>query len=503
MEERISKQNTNGASNTNHSISETRTKKKKKGKTNGGNTANNKKGWRMKKSDLDDLVRGIGLEPVAVQKSTPSEKETKAATALKNTIPNSLDEKKQQQQQSNGKKNDITVDPFATILQQSQQQQQSTTPSIISLQTQLNYAQNGHTVLRSFLPPTLIRQLRSELVPYASSRELSAWRQKVEVQLSDSCSDEYYRTHAREIAEGLESVEDCADVLEGLGVVDGGGGGLPFLQHFNAWRAHHLNDDADADDADADDTNATTGATDTTANILLPTVTTLCLSPHLATAASLLLRTPTVRLYQDSLFHKRASKDGWTPWHSDARMAPFDTSKMITFWIPLQKVPCVEEGGTGLVFANGSHCDFALPYWNGGGEGGDGGGGEYDRLERRYGTGEHHMPLAVGDVTVHNGWTLHCADAAPPECAEDRYAFSITYVDGRAEVREDVLPGAKNGSTTTATTTATATGGLPKGDREDVWSFRSWVEEVEPRTEFRHPLVPIVWPPKERDVENK
>jgi len=52
----------------------------------------------------------------------------------------------------------------------------------------------------------------------------------------------------------------------------------------------------------------------------------------------------------------------------------------------------------------------------------------------------HHMPLEVGDVTLHNGWTLHCADAAEDYLAgEDRYALSITFVVGRAEVQEDVL----------------------------------------------------------------
>ena len=140
-------------------------------------------------------------------------------------------------------------------------------------------------------------------------------------------------------------------------------------------------------------------------------------------------------------------------------MAPFDTSKMITFWIPLQKVPEPEFGGTGLLFVDGSPCDFALPYWNGIEA------MEYDRLENRYCRDDdhdgvsHHMPLEVGDVTLHNGWTLHCADAADM-MKEDRYAFAITYVDGRAEVREDVL------------VVDRTDGSLVKGDREDVWSFR-------------------------------
>ncbi len=73
-------------------------------------------------------------------------------------------------------------------------------------------------------------------------------------------------------------------------------------------------------------------------------------------------------------------------------------------------------------------------------------------MERRYGGGgndednnedndndgagmTHHMPLEVGSVMVHNGWTLHCADAAA--AGDNRYALLITYVDGRVELRED------------------------------------------------------------------
>jgi len=338
-------------------------------------------------------------------------------------------------------------------------------PPEISLQTQLDYSRRGHAVLRSFLPETLVRRLRSELVPYAVSHALSGWRQKVEVQLADG-PDEHRRKNAPSIADGLESIEECEAFLESLGI-DPSSGDLPFLQHFNAWRA-----------PDA-------------ANIV-PTVRGLCLSPYLARAASILLDAPTVRLYQDSLFHKRAG-DGWTPWHSDARMAPFDTSRMISFWIPLQRIPSPEDGGTGLLFVDGSHSDMALPYWNGAD------GDEHGRLEDRYGGDDgvgHHMPLELGSVTVHNGWTLHCADAPDDdEDCEDRYALSITYVDGRAELREGVLSSPPRTDEARADDATTA-----KDDREDVWSFRSWVIEVEPRTQFRHPMAPIVWPPNERDV---
>mmetsp|Transcript_17875 Transcript_17875/g.43001 ORF Transcript_17875/g.43001 Transcript_17875/m.43001 type:complete len:296 (-) Transcript_17875:346-1233(-) len=283
----------------------------------------------MTSSSLRCWKLGIGLKPVAPPSSTKKKRNVAIAPNNDTIDPQLL-------------QNDEHEHPSISDTSSMIQQQTST----ISLQTQLDYHRNGHAALRSFLSPTLVRRLRSELVPYASSHALSAWRQKVEVQLADS-PDEHYRRNAREIANELRSVEDCMDLLESLGM-DPTAGDLPFLQHFNTWRSPSAR------------------------NNDLPAVRTLCLSPHLAKTASVLLDAPTVRLYQDSLFHKRAG-DGWTPWHSDARMAPFDTSRMITFWIPLRRVPSPEEGGTGLLFADGSHSDFALPYWNGAE------GDEYDR----------------------------------------------------------------------------------------------------------------------------
>jgi len=373
------------------------------------NTDGKKK--RLKKHQIDDLVRGIGLTPVAKKTKSNNHHQQKKTTSIEYDLqsPN------------------------------------------ISLKTQLDYSRNGHADLRSFLPKELIIQLREELISYTTTHSLLAWRQKVEVQLADS-SDEYYRDNAFSIVNNLKSIEECQGMLESLGIDTSND--LPFLQHFNTWRAS---------------TNSTSS------------VRKLCLSHYMAQTASILLNTPTVRLYQDSLFHKRVG-DGPTPWHSDARMSPFDTSAMITFWIPLQKVSIPEEGGTGLLFVDSSHNDFALPYWNGVD------GNEYDRLENRYGDNDggvnHHMPFDVGDVTVHNGWTLHSADACDfIEEGQDRYAFSVTYVDGRAEVREDIL------------------GDDVKGDREDFWSFRDWVKDVFPRQQFSHPSVPIVWPIDKRDVK--
>ena len=97
------------------------------------------------------------------------------------------------------------------------------------------------------------------------------------------------------------------------------------------------------------------------------------------------------------------------------------------------------------------------------------------RLEGRYDQVSHHTLLEVGDVTVHNGWTLHCADVvansnAAEDDKEDRYAFSVAYVDARVELREDVLPSSKtNGNARHA---AMQTGGSPsRGDNKGMWSF--------------------------------
>jgi hypothetical protein len=86
-------------------------------------------------------------------------------------------------------------------------EQSSSSPNI-SLRTQLDHWRDGHTVLRSFLPPKLIQQLRSEIVPYATSNALSAWHQKVEVQLNNSAYT-YQRDNAISIANNLRTIYEC------------------------------------------------------------------------------------------------------------------------------------------------------------------------------------------------------------------------------------------------------------------------------------------------------
>jgi ectoine hydroxylase-related dioxygenase (phytanoyl-CoA dioxygenase family) len=385
----------------------------------------------------------------------------------------------------------------------------TTSTTTISLQTQLDYAREGHASLRNLIPPDVIDEVYQDLKAYST--------------------DKNYRPKG----------EDSA----------------PFLQFYNTWRD-------------------------------LPSVQRLATSPLLCRAACTMLNLPIsessssssssspqlkLRFYQDSVFIKRKNKDGITPWHIDGRMMPFDTSNVITFWIPLHSIPSIDEGGTGLLFINKSHSDFSLPYWNGRGnsannyddddgvdqedDAGDGYYNAYEHLTTRYGIENvaddrivdnnpgvigHHMPLNVGDCTIHNGWTMHCANGnkknmvsknkkkktkeqkqkhggksaaatsitASSAIFKTRYAIAISYVDSHAEVRGDV-PGVgknvnanhrKDNNTASDRDRSSSTRSLPfLGDAEDRASYAEWIGDVLPRTRFTHELIPDVWPvPSER-----
>ncbi|CAB9504531.1 Phytanoyl-CoA dioxygenase (PhyH) [Seminavis robusta] len=306
----------------------------------------------------------------------------------------------------------------------------SATP-LPSLKAQLEYARNGHTVLRQFIRPnknhnpSRLDDIRQELSELGKQHELHAWRQKVQVASNNSNIQ-------------CQTIDECRQALDRLGVPSQ----LPFLQYFNTWRT-------------------------------LPCV--YELAEELAETAAILLDVPSVRLYQDSCFWKR-SQDGPTPWHVDARMAPFDTSAILTIWIPLHDV-----SDSGLHFVSKSHADFALPFWNPFTTTNNKKENPWNDLETRYQHYkiQHYMPLKQGDVTVHSGWTLHCADGG----GEDRLALAISYVDAKAHVRPHVLK--------------------DHGDDEDQWSYKDWVQDVPAGTEFEHPLVPIVWPPRQQQQQQQ
>ena len=43
-------------------------------------------------------------------------------------------------------------------------------------------------------------------------------------------------------------------------------------------------------------------------------------------------------------------------------MTPFDTNSAVTAWIPMRAIQG-DESDSGLLFAAGSHRDFALSFW--------------------------------------------------------------------------------------------------------------------------------------------
>ena len=340
----------------------------------------------------------------------------------------------------------LTPAPNKLKIKQEKKKQISTTTQrrVPSLAAQLDYARNGHTVLREYITPSKITPIREELLAFGTKHQLQAWQQKVAVAAGLEASN---RCH---------TLDDCKRELDQIGIASDQ---LPFLQYFNTWRN-------------------------------LPCVHDMVL--ELAETAAILLDVSSVRLYQDSFFWKRCG-DGPTPWHTDARMAPFDTSSLVTLWIPLHDIS--SRYGSALHFVSKSHQDFALPFWypfssssqRHSSSVDDNRNKEvnpWDNLDARYRHNDivHYMPLNMGDLTVHSGWTLHCADENQPDRGEkskrgeDRLALAISYVDARAPVRQNVLLDGDH------------------GDDEDQWSYSDWVQEVPAGQEFEHHLVPIVWP---------
>lgn len=367
------------------------------------------------KEYLQSLVESVGLNPVNNLPVVPGEHE-KSNSKSRKVAKKAPDDKKRSKPQPSYRANQSGRGGLSVGCDVRR----------VTGDVQLEYARNGSSVLRAFIDPDLLRTIRDDLNAYSEKKELEAWRQKVEVGSNDP-----------KLANACETIRDCKQQLNKLNI---GIDNLPFLQYFNTWRE-------------------------------VASVKDLCYA--LGQTASVLLDVPEVRLYQDALFSKRPA-DGPTPWHTDARMAPFDTTNILTFWIPLQDVP---QDGTALIFVPKSHNDFALPFWN------EFDGPEYSRLERRYKDKTiHYMPMNVGDVTVHSGWTLHCADGN--DSNESRNALAISIVDARAEIRETALDFSPSNG-----------GGY--GDNEDQWSYREWVSQVPVRKPFgMHPLVPIIWPVK-------
>lgn len=306
-------------------------------------------------------------------------------------------------------------------------------PRVMKAADLLSFERQGYWLDRGLLDKAQVQALAPALDRVYDQQAHAVLRQKVRVVLGDDAlsqaeaSGSSLRAQTKEFRRRLEAAPD---------------GAIPFLQLFNAWRHS-------------------------------PDVLQLLSSPRLAsTAAQLLGLDPgrpgagpgqRVRLLQDSLFVKRVG-DGETHWHADLAMAPLDTNAMVTCWIPLQPVPAEASGGSGLVFAGGSHRDVALPFWHGDPrEAGD-------VSQRGYVEGSCGA-MRLGDASWHHGWTLHCAP--PNGLPTPRRALAASFfLDGTITLRHSSR----------------------KPDDEDLESHAEWMRAVSPGKPARHALLPVVWP---------
>lgn len=448
--------------------------------------------------EMNELVSKMGLTPVTKKKNNKNKSDTfpKAETTTttmttvakkKKAKHSDISSKQQQQQQKSLSIDETTGNTLNDILATSYKR------NGIDISSQLQYSRNGHVVLRNLINVQYLFNVKKDVLKVIKEYELKAWKQKVQV-----------ASNSKQVADSCQTIKECQRELQKLGIVEQ----IPFLQYFNSWY--------------------------TTSSIK-------ALAYELGEIASVLLDVPTIRLYQDSIFWKRCN-DGPTPWHVDAKMAPFDTSNILTFWIPLNDIPI---DGTGLLFCSKSHSDYALPYWNPPTQNSSSSNHddddhnnddtfhrltEWDRLEERYSDNGkdknnknivHYMPMNIGDVTVHSGWTLHCSDGNNNNENDenndnrqrrnknksegnkyhhnnndpiirtdgDRIALAISFVDANAEIREDAVAVSSSSSSDHPSSSSIM------GDNEDSWSYQEWVHDIQPRTKFlHHPLVPIVWP---------
>lgn len=149
-----------------------------------------------------------------------------------------------------------------------------------------------------------------------------------------------------------------------------------------------------------------------------PAVQALVFARRFAKVAADLMGVDGVRLYHDQALFKEPG-GGFTPWHQDQFYWPLETRHTITLWLPLVDVR--PEMGP-MTFASGSHLlgnlgDFPI---------GDDSQREFDRLiQARRLPRRSDGAFAVGDVSFHAGWALHCA---PPNATETmREVMTVIY----------------------------------------------------------------------------
>jgi len=334
-----------------------------------------------------------------------------------------------------------------------------------TIEEQLAFERKGHACVRGVLTHEEAAGMVSVLIRETNARTLEAYRHRVEV----LCP--------RVDLASIRSVDDARNALAAESEEDVG-----FLQTFNLHRdAEDVQDPECVSGAEclsgASGSKSSPGSSSSPAPSLPSrdsnpedphrrSAASYILSRRLATVAASLLgadssRGDRVRVYQSCVFVKPPGF-GETHWHSDANMVPLDTNAFVTLWLPLR--PLAEDDAA-LVFASGSHRDFALPYWKTLE-------GMADLSARGYEV-EAYEPLDLGDLTAHHGWCLHWSPPQPSDCPP-RHALSVCYfLDGarrleREKCRQDP-------------------------HTEDAWSYDDWIGDVREGDVARHPALPVVF----------
>jgi hypothetical protein len=185
-----------------------------------------------------------------------------------------------------------------------------------------------------------------------------------------------------------------------------------------AWETHRL----DRRPMEARDTYGRSFTQSIHLGIKEPAIRRFAHARRFARLAAQLMGVPAVRMFLDEAFFKEPGA-GPTPWHQDQPVWPFDATQGLSLWIPL--MPVTPEMGM-LTFARGSHREGQILA-------ADISDKSEEALRAHVVERDQELvtvhDLQVGDVTAHNGWTVHRADANQTGEMREVYALHF-FVDG-------------------------------------------------------------------------
>ena len=213
-------------------------------------------------------------------------------------------------------------------------------PAATTVQDRLFFERKGHVCVRNVLTRDEARSMAVALVRETRQRTLLAYKHRVSVLCPPGAVD----------VDAIQSEEEAMKAIARYSDEEVG-----FLQTFNIHRDNYTAGKR-GEDSSTDVSERSEGIEECAGYIM---------SRRLARIAAELLGADEsegdrVRLYQSCVFVKPPGF-GETNWHSDANMVPLDTNRFVTLWLPLRPL---QEDDAALVFASGSHRDFALPYWH-------------------------------------------------------------------------------------------------------------------------------------------